>query len=466
MARPAEKILVEPETPSGSLPPGPPLTALPAILRGLRTNPLAFLTSLTQQYGSLVRLRFLLWDIYVVWQPDHVKHVLQERHTIYTKENVDYRVLKRFLGNGLVTSNGEFWLRQRRLMQPAFHRASIAAFAALMVERTHALLEGWQAAADRGRAVDVQKEMSNLSLEVVTQALFGVDVHEEARTVRRAFAVLSDVLVDHLYSASFFFFLLPIPTTANRRARAALRTLDRIVAEIIARRRAQRSTGTDLLSLLLHARDEEGERDGMTDQQIRDEVMTLLLAGHETTAMALSWAWYLLDRHRDIGDRLRADLVDALGDRDATIDDIPQLGSTTRVLEETIRLYPPAWIMTRVAKEADELDGYHVPAGTIMTLSPYLTHRAPAVWHDPDRFDPDRFTAEEAEGRPRFAYFPFAGGPRQCIGADFALTEATLVVATIARRYRLELVPGRRVEPHPLITLRPRGGLPMIPRPV
>jgi cytochrome P450 len=448
------------------LPPGPPITATPRVLSALRRDPLAFLTSLTRRHGEVVRLRLGLWDAYVVWQPDHVKHVLQDRHTIYMKGKPDYRVLKRILGEGLVTSDGAFWLRQRRLMQPAFHRSNIATFGAIMVDRTRALMKAWDESARLGKPVEITHEMRRLSLDVVTRALFGVNVHEQARALGRAFEILSEALVDHLYSAWFFLFLLPIfPTPTNLRARAALRTLDRIIGSIVARRRAQMAeTDEDVLSLLLQARDDEDGGGGMDDRQIRDELMTLLLAGHETTAMALSWTWYLLDRHPDVAERLRAEIVTAVGDRDPSVDDLPRLGYVTRVLEESMRLYPPAWIITRTAREPDEIGGYRVPPGTIVILSPFLTHRAPEVWPDPERFDPDRFTAEQSEGRPRFAYFPFAGGPRQCIGSDFAMTEATLVVATIARRYRLELVAPRRVVPQPVITIRPRGGLLMVPR--
>ena len=405
-------------------------------------------------------------DVLVVWQPDHVKHVLQDRHAIYTKESLDYRVLKRFLGEGLVTSDGALWLRQRRLMQPAFHRSSIAAFASLMVERTRALLKDWDGPARFGRPVNVYHEMRRLSLDVVTRALFGVNLHEDARVVGHTFAILSEALAEHLYSPLFLLFLHPVlPTPSNRRARAALRTLDRIVGSIIARRRAQGSAADDdLLSLLLHARDEETDGAGMDDRQIRDEVMTVLLAGHETTAATLSWTWYLLDRHRDVAERLRSEILGALGDRDPTVEDLPQLEGARRVIEEAMRLYPPAWIITRVAKEEDEIGGYRVAPRTVVTLSPYLTHRSKEVWPEPERFDPDRFTAERSAERPRFAYFPFAGGPRQCIGSEFALTEATLVLATIIRRYRLELASRREVVPQPLTTLRPRGGLPMIPR--
>src|SRR5262249_41190950 len=383
-----------------------------------------------------------------------------DRHAIYTKESLDYRVLKRFLGEGLVTSDGALWLRQRRLMQPAFHRSSIAAFAQLMVERTHALLKHWEGAALDRRPVDVYSEMRRLSLDVVTRALFGVNVHEDARVAGNAFAILSEELANHLYSPLFFFFLHPaLLTPSNRRARAALRTLDRIVGSIIARRRAQSSTtDDDLLSLLLRARDEETDGGGMDDRQNRDEVMTVLLAGHETTAATLSWTWYLLDRHRDNAERLRAEILDALGDRDPTVEDLPQLGAATRAIEEAMRLYPPAWIIARVAKEEDEIGGYRVPPGTVVTLSPYLTHRSAEAWSEPERFDPAGFTAERSAERPRFAYFPFAGGPRQCIGSEFALTEATLVLATIIRRYRLESASRREVLPQPLTTLRPRGG--------
>jgi cytochrome P450 len=438
------------------------------VLAGLRRDPLAFLESLKRTYGDVIRLNFWLSQVYVVWQPDHVKHVLQDRHASYAKDNVDYRVLKRMIGNGLATNNGESWLRQRRLMQPAFNRASIGALGALVVDRTRARLRAWERAAERSMPVDVQREMKRISLDVVTRALFGVNVGKDARAVTRAFTTLSETLGAHLYSPFFFFFLLPgVPTRGNLRARAALKTLDRVVGSIIAARRARSGDAADdLLTRLLHARDDEGGGEGMDDRQVRDEVITLLLAGHETTAMALSWSWYLLDRHPEIAARVRAEIIDTVGDRDPTVADLPRLGCVTRVIEEAMRLYPPAWMITRVAKEADEIGGYRVPPKTVVMLSPYVTHRAPEVWPQPERFDPDRFTAERAADRPRFAYFPYAGGPRQCIGSDFAMLEAILVLATIARRYRLELLPGREVVPQALITLGPRGGLPMVPRPV
>jgi cytochrome P450 len=430
----------------------------------LQRDPLGTFSYLARRYGRVARIRFGFWDVLVVSQPDDVKHVLQDRHAIYTKESLDYRVMKRILGEGLVTSDGALWLRQRRLMQPAFQRESVAAFAALMVERARALLDGWEGAARDGTAIDVYQEMRRLSLDIVTRALFGVKVQDDARTVGESFAILSEALASSLYSPLFLLFLLPgVPTPTNRRARAALRTLDGIVGGIIARRRAKTAAAEgDLLALLLEARDEETNEE-MDDRQLRDEVMTVLLAGHETTAMALSWTCYLLDCHREIAEGLRTEIAGVLGDRDPTVDDLPQLGGLTRAIEEAIRLYPPAWIITRIAKEEDEIGGYRVRPRTLVTLSPFVTHRSPEVWPDPERYEPDRFTPERSEGRPRFAYFPFAGGPRQCIGIEFALTEATLALAMVLRRYRLELVPGHRVEPQPLITHRPRGGLPMVP---
>lgn len=461
----SERLASKPEITARPYAPGPSFWTTPAALGSLRRDPLAFLTSFTDRYGPVARLRFGVWDVMVVTRPDDVKHVLQDRHTIYTKESLDYRILKRFLGEGLITSDGPLWLKQRRLIQPAFHRDHIAACAMRMIDLTQDLLATWEERARDGKPIDVYQEMRRLSLDVVTQALFGVNVHGDARAVGQSFAILSGELASSIYSPLFLLFLLPgLPTPGNRRARAALRKLDDIVGKIIARRRADGGDADeDLLGLLLQAHDEETES-GMDDRQLRDEVMTLLLAGHETTTMALSWTWYLLDQHPGVAECVRAEIAQALGDRAPTMDDVPQLGAATRAIEEAIRLYPPAWVITRIAKEEDEIGGYRVRPGTIVTLSPYLTHHSPDVWDEPERYDPDRFLPEHTEGRQRFAYFPFAGGPRQCVGSEFALTEATLVLAMVLRRFRLELAPGRTVVPQASITLRPRGGLPMLLR--
>jgi cytochrome P450 len=442
-------------------PPGPPVTAVLRVLRGLGREPLSFLEAMHAQYGDVVRLPLVVWNVYLLRHPEHVKHVLQDHHSGYDKDNFDYRMLKPILGEGLLTANGEHWLRQRRLMQPAFHRERIAGFAQLMVERTQALLERWREAAGRSEPLCIRDEMTRLTADIVTRALFGVEIAGEAQAVAESFTVLNRSVVAQFEHP--FLALLPLPTLSGGVRRAA-RTLDRVVRGIIKRRRAAVTDTADLLSLLLQARDEESAG-GMTEQQLRDEVMTLLLAGHETTANALSWTWYLLGRAPQAAERVAAELDEVLGDRDPTADDLPRLACTRRTIEESLRLYPPAWIVSRAACEEDEIGGFRIPRRSIVALSPWITHRDPRFWDDPERFDPDRFLPARVAARPRFAYFPFAGGPRQCIGNGFAMTEATLVLATIARRYRLEPVSDQPVEPDPLVTLRPHSGLSMIPRP-
>ena len=428
-------------------------------LRAAERDPLQFLLSLHQQYGDVVHARFFLLDLYLVVHPDHVKHVLQDRHTIYTKDTFDYRLLRSVAGEGLLTSDGSVWLRQRRLIQPAFHRQRIAAFASMMTERTVALLDRWQGIAERGDVLDITAEMTRLTLEIVTGALFGTDIGDEADTVGRAFLTVNQYVTDRFFSP--FALITGLPTRGGRRAHAAMRTLRAVVNEIVTQRRQRNADTGDLLSMLLLARDED-TGDGMTDQQIQDEVMTLLIAGHETTTDTLSWVWYLLSSYPMVADKLRAELATMLGGRIPTVDDLPDLSYNRMVIEEAMRYYPPAWSTSRAPAEDDEIGGFHIPAKSVVVLSPYVTHRHPAFWDNPEGFDPERFTPERSAERPRFAYFPFGGGPRLCIGNTFAMTEVQLVLATVAQRFRLDLVPGHRVVPEPLITLRPRGGVLMM----
>ncbi len=437
--------------------PGPPAWTTLLALRRIAADQLGTLMRLHAEYGDLVRLNLVAQDIYMLRHPDQVQHVLHDRHTNYNKDTFDYRMLKPVVGEGLLTSDGPLWLHQRRLMQPAFHRRRIAAFADLMTARTAAMLERWDALARRGTVVDVSTEMARLTLDIATRTLFGVELHDEAAAVGTAFTVLNTQVTEAFYS---LLAMIPgVRAVAGRRARAAKRTLDAVVMGIIGRRRRQGDQG-DLLSLLLAARDEDtGE--GLSDQQLHDEVLTLLLAGHETTANLLSWTWYLLSTHPLAAARLRAELARVLSGRLPLMGDLPRLAYTRMVLDEALRLYPPAWIVSRAPIADDVIDGYAIPAGAVVTLSPYATHRHPEFWDNPEGFDPERFTPERVAARPRFAYFPFGGGPRQCIGNGFALQEAALVLATVAQRYRLDLVPGHAVVAQPLITLRPRGGLPM-----
>lgn len=428
-------------------------------MRDLARDPLQFYSSMRLRYGDVVGSRIGPLYVCMVFHPDGVGHVLQERHAIYHKDNADYRMLKPVLGEGLVTSNGDLWLRQRRLMQPAFHRDRIAAFASLMTAHTERMLTRWHDAAKGGAPRDVAAEMMTLTLQIATSALFNVDGTDLAEAVRDSFTTVNRHVIEN-FSAPWMMLpgLRALPTPGNRRAQAAQRRLDGVVRAIIAERRQHPAAGSDLLTMVLEAHDEAG---GMNDRQLRDEVMTMLVAGHETTSNALAWTFYLLAGAPLVAEKLRDELARSLSGRVPTVEDLPRLTYTRMVIEEAMRLYPPVWTLSRTPREDDTIGGYHIPTGAVVIISPYITHRHPEVWDDPDRFDPERFTPARIAARPRFAYFPFAGGPRQCIGNNFAMMEAQLVLATVAQRFCLALVPGHHVSPEALVTLRPRGGLPM-----
>ena len=309
-----------------------------------------------------------------------------------------------------------------------------------------------------GQTLDVVAEMARLALNVVTRALFGTQVDDEAAEIGAAVTSLNRDFMEHGFAIQGLISLLTGRPT--RHIRPAVTTLNRIVHQIIATRRRDPEGHDDLLSMLLAARDEDSG-ESMTDQQLRNEVLTLFTAGQETTSNALAWTWYLLSTNPAVAQKLRDELTEILGGRAPTMEDIPRLRYTRMVLDESMRLYPPAWATSRNPVEDDEIGGYRIPKGSVVLLSPYLTHRHPAFWSDPERFDPERFTPERVAARHRFAYFPFGGGPHLCIGNTFALTEAMLVLATVAQRYHLELLRGHEVVPEALVTLRPRGGLPM-----
>ena len=419
---------------------------------------LPFLLKLTRQYGDLVRYLGAP-SFYLVNHPDYVKHVLQETNRTYSKELFDYRILKQVLGKGLVTSENPLWLRQRRLIQPTFHRKHIGEFGRLMTEATLTMLERWHVVAKEDQFLDIATEMMRLTLEIVGKALFGTDIGDKADTVAQALKVVNV----QFPSLKGFLILMPwLPLPSNLQFRAALKKLDEVVLDLIEQRRQQKRGRGDLLSMLLLAQDAETGQ-GMDNQQLRDEVMTLLIAGHETTANALSWTWYLLSKHPLVERRLHAELTDTLNGRTPTVDDLPNLQYTRMVLEESMRLYPPVWGMSRISTEEDEIDGYLIPAKSPVFLLPYTMHRHPGFWENPERFNPERFTPERSATRHPFAYFPFGGGPRLCIGNNFAMMELQLVLATVAQYYKLDLVPGHPVEPEPRVTLRPRYGLLMTP---
>ena len=428
-------------------------------LPGFRRDALATLLNAAREHGDAVRIDLGPQRFTLLSHPDHVRHVLQHNPGNYAK---GYDKLRALLGDGLVLNEGGSWLRQRRLMQPAFHRRRIATFADVVVAETEEMLGRWDARPLGGSPLDVAREMTLLTQKIIVKTMFGSSVGPEGEKISRAFDVaLSGINVRFLLP--LWFGKLPVP--ANRRFERALATLDEAVHRIVRERRLKTQGGADdLLGMLMEARDEEtGE--GMTDRQLRDEVMTVYLAGHETTAMALSWCWYLLSKNPESAREVREEVVGVADDGALDIEHLPKLVHTRMVVDETLRLYPSAWLLSRRAIRDDQIGPYRVPAGTALFLSPFVTHRRPDLWENPEGFDPERFAAGREDGRRRYAYFPFGGGPRLCIGQGFALMEATLVVASVARRYRLDLVPGREPKVRERGSLVPHPGMPMALRP-
>jgi cytochrome P450 len=445
----------------GAIAPGPKGHPLLGMLPELRGDRLAFLVRTARQYGGVARFELRRRSVFLVTDPVGAKRVLQDNADNYGRETRSVEVLRETLGNGLLTTTGPSWWRNRRLAQPSFHKQRLAGFAGVMTDASAELVDRLARAGAGGAAFDLVPELSRLTLRILGRCLFERDLTDEADAVGGAL----QVVLHHTIGKLAALVPLPgiVPTPKNLRFRAALRALDKVVQSLIDDRRRDGGDRADLLSMLLAARDEEtGE--GLGDRQLRDEVMTLLLAGHETTAMALSWTFYLLSLHPGARRRLEEELA-ALSGGAPGLDDLPRLRYTRMVLDESLRLYPPAWVVTRSADRDDELSGFAIPAGSRVLLSPYVTHHDPALWDDPEGFDPERFAPEQADTRPRYAYFPFGGGPHLCIGAGFAIMEATIVLGTVARRLRLDLEPGRPVAIDPLVTLRPKPGIWVTARP-
>jgi cytochrome P450 len=438
--------------------PGPKGHPLLGTLPELRGDRLGFLVRTARTYGGVARFMVRGRSVFLVTDPAGAKHVLQDNAENYGRKTRAVQALRETLGNGLLTTTGPAWWRNRRLAQPSFHKQRLAGFADIMASSAADFVERLARAGAGGSApFDLVPECARLTLRILGRCLFERDLTDEADAVGGALQVVLHHTIGKLSA------LLPmpgaVPTPKNLRFRAALRALDRVVLSLIAERRRAGADRGDLLSMLLAARDEEtGE--GLDDRQLRDEVMTLLLAGHETTAMALSWTFYLLSLHPAARRTLEQEVDATLaGGAAARAEDLPRLRYTRMVLDETLRLYPPAWVVTRSADGDDVIGGFAVPAGSRVLVSPYVTQHDPALWDDPEGFDPERFAPGAQDGRPRYAYFPFGGGPHLCIGAGFAIMEATLVLATVARRLRLDLEPGRPVAVEPLVTLRPTPGI-------
>jgi len=416
-------------------------------------NPLEFFTTLARTYGDVTSYRMAGEQLFLINEPRLIRDVLVTHNRNFTKSRGLERS-KRLLGQGLLTSEGAMHLRQRRLMQPAFHRDRVAGYGDLMVGYADRMRRAW---AD-GATLDISREMNRLTLSIVGKTLFDVDVEEQAATVGEALTAVME---------SFWMTLLPfadvlerLPVPKLRRARMARARLDAIIYRMIADRRSSGGDRGDLLSMLLAAQDEDDGR-GMTDLQVRDEAMTIFLAGHETTANALTWTWFLLSGAPDIEARLHDEVARALQGRLPSVADLPSLPLVERVVTESMRLYPPAWIIGRRAIDEYRVGEYVAPPRSILVMSPYIMQRDERFYTDPERFDPDRWTPEFRAALPKFAYFPFGGGPRQCIGESFAWMELILLVATITQQCRLRLVPGHPVVPQPLITLRAKHGVRM-----
>jgi cytochrome P450 len=424
-----------------------------------RRDPLAFLLEALHRYGDVFRYQLGPWVFHQLAHPDHVKHVLLDHARNYPRSWY-YDRTKVVLGEGLVTTEGTAWRRLRRMAQPAFHHQRIVALAGLMTDAIGTMLPRWQEHARTGQPLDVAAEFGGLTLRIVGRALLSLDLAGEAAQIGAAVTTALEYLdrrINHTMPLP-----LGLPTPGNLRARRALQTFATVIAEILAdrRRQPQRDTG-DLLSMLLAVRDEEtGAR--LTDGELHDQVVTFIGAGHETTAVALAWTLYLLSGHPEVDARLRAELAEVLDGRRPSALDLPRLVYTRQVIEEALRVYPPVYAVIRDAVADDEIGGFPIPARSMIILSPYVTHRHPDFWPEPETFDPDRFLPARAAGRPRFAWYPFLAGPHQCIGQEFALMEMTLTVAMLAQAFRFQLAPGARIEPKPMLSLRPRYGMPMI----
>ena len=417
-----------------------------------RPDPLAVFTGWAREFGDIFYYRAGWIHVYFLNSPELIESVLVTNQQNFRKDRV-IQNSRWFLGQGLLTSEGGEWLRQRRLSQPAFHRERLALYARIINGCAEEMLDSWKDGENR----DVHQEMMQLTLRVVAKVLFSVDVKNESKEVAAAL----NLLMKHSSGARM---LLPpwvryLPLPFLIRVRRAVRQLDEVVYRIIRERRRSENDNGDLLSMLMSARDEDGSR--MTDRQLRDEVMTFLLAGHETTALSLSWAWYLLSENPEAENKLHHELARVLDGKNPSFEDLPRLCYTEAVVKESVRLYPPAWSLARTAAEDFEIGGYLVPAGSNVVMSQWIMHRDPRFFPSPEQFDPGRWFEEHTQRLPRFAYFPFGGGPRYCVGASFAMMEATLLLAAIAQRFRLRMVPGHKVVPVPSITLRPKYGIKM-----
>jgi cytochrome P450 len=436
-------------------PPSSPGKPFVGHLLEFRRDPPRFLSKLAREHGDIVHFKLGPQDIYLLSHPDYIKDVLVTNNSNFAKSR-GLQMAKKFLGEGLLTSEGEFHRRQRRLAQPAFHRQRINAYAEIMTDHAARTSARWR----DGETQDIWQEMMRLTLAIVGKTLFDADVESEAPEIGKA---LTDVMqLFERITNPFAGLLEKLPLRGNVRWLKAKERLDSTIYRIINERRASGEDRGDLLSMLLLAQDEEGDGGSMTDEQLRDEAMTLFIAGHETTSNALTWTWYLVSQHPQVEAKLYDEIDTVLAGKTPNAADVMRLRYTEMVFAEAMRMYPPAWTMGRRVVADYQIGQYVVPAESIVLMSPWVTHHDSRFFPDPFKFDPERWTPEARETRPKFSYFPFGGGPRVCIGEQFAWMEGALLIATIAQQWRMRLAPGQRVEPKPMITLRPKYGMRMV----
>ncbi len=434
--------------------PGPKGHFLLGVLPEIRKYELDYLTRLVREYGDIFRVKVVNIPAYVISRPEYIESVLITNQKNFVK-SVYLRESKALFGHGILTSDGSFWREQRRMLQPAFHHRQIARYSRVMAKRVAGMLETWR----DGEVRDIHADMMNVTMEIIAQVLFGEDIAEETREIGEALKVFFEQFDDR-----FGLYAIPewLPTPGNLRYRRAIRRLNEMVNSIIRRKQAIRQDSGDILSALLNARDEGGQE--MTTSQLRDEMMTLFFTGHETTALALTWTWYLLAQHPPAMQRLTEEIDKVLEGRHPTFEDLPNLPYTEMVMKESLRLYPPAYAVVREAVEDCEIGGYRIPAGSTVAMFQWAVHRDPRYFERPDEFRPERWEGDFQKTLPRCAYFPFGAGPRLCIGDGFAKAEVPLLLAAIAQQYRMELVPDHPVLLSPSLTLRPRNGVKVVIR--
>lgn len=427
------------------------------------TDPLNTLMRMHREHGDTVSFRMGPYPVLMVANPADVQRVLVDNRANYTKKTYPYEVLRLLLGNGLVTSEGAFWLKQRRTVQPSFQRDRMASFAGMITDVAQDMARVWEGAAARREVRDVLQDMTLVTLRVAGLSLISQDLAAEADGVGPDLTDAQHFVNNRMNQVVATPMWLPTP--ANRKFKAVKKRLFGLVERALAQRHASGEDAPDLLGALMKAKDPEtGET--MSDAQLADEVLTILMAGHETTSNALTWTFYRLSQHPEVARKLRQELRSVLGDRRITLADLRNLPYLDAVLKESMRIHPPVWIMDRWAEADDTLGGFHVAKGTTVLTSPYVTHRHPALWQNPEAFDPERWFTPEVKALPKLAYFPFSAGQRKCVGDTLALLEAPIILATLLQKASLELEPGHPVVPEPLVTMRSKFGMRMVIKPV